>query len=878
MKKKTQKALTFIFSAVVLVIVFLIVTLNTLIHKNRDNIRLEIQRTIGRTISFEDIQLNLWGGLGLSAKNLQITDDPRFAATPLIQTKEVRMQVRWLPLLLGRVEIKTVILGEPEIQVIKNETGNLNLFNLFVLPRQKRMGTGSNGSQGVVRLSPLAFHESGVKLSRGSVHYIDRSSKEPVEIRLWNLELDLKPVGLSREINIELSANFLNGDKQNLKIKGTIGPLKSVTDWNQSPVNLQMVVDAVPFLKLTSAVPFLKEKIPSYLDINGPLSLKMRVIGTLGQPQITGLTLTGSFFGSTAKNVTLTADLDLSQGLNEQTSMRGKIVVNPVTLSRLKKIPFVERMIPATLISKGPLSLSGEFEGNLQVFHIDARINADGSEIEYGRWFKKPTGIPAKMEIRAVRRKNRISFDKSTLSLHNVNLNFSGSLEEKPERLLRLQLQSDSMDLSGWNKLFIPASSYDMAGTLRLNLSLQKIFSPQRNDLNLQGSVNLDNLKFQNKKSGRAVEGITSQITFYGQEARIHNLSFRVGASDFTIQGELQNLAEPTFRYRLSTPKVNLADFTSLPEHQSDWIKELTSEGEIQIKNGTPTMQAHLRVGEGRLQEMPYHNLRGQISWSPERLEVKDMAFEALGGSFTGNGTWKKENAQWSRFTLDPVIQGMDLKVLLPHLSPELADGFEGRLDLNATLKGWGENWDTIKKTLGGKGKTEVKNGVFKDINLIRRVLSRVTGLPGVGNLISSTLSPRYGAIFKRLDTPYDTLGASFQVEDGRIRTSDLLLKAKDYSVQAKGWIGFDSSMGWNATLFLSPPFTKELMRNHKNIRFLVDKKGRLIVPFRLSGPLPKLEPKPDIKRLASLIQRGLMQAHRVGAGKGNKIIKKKSR
>jgi hypothetical protein len=45
-------------------------------------------------------------------------------------------------------------------------------------------------------------------------------------------------------------------------------------------------------------------------------------------------------------------------------------------------------------------------------------------------------------------------------------------------------------------------------------------------------------------------------------------------------------------------------------------------------------------------------------------------------------------------------------------------------------------------------------------------------------------------------------------------------------------------------------------------------------VPFRLAGNLPSVQPKPDIKRLAELIQRGLLQKGgevTMGGGKSDK-------
>jgi len=108
--KISRKSFAIILMGLALVATILLTSLNTLIDKNRDRIRDEIRKATGRSITFEELQLSLWGGLGLAAKNLRIAEDPRFAATPIIQTKELKMQVGWLPLLFGKIEIKVLVI------------------------------------------------------------------------------------------------------------------------------------------------------------------------------------------------------------------------------------------------------------------------------------------------------------------------------------------------------------------------------------------------------------------------------------------------------------------------------------------------------------------------------------------------------------------------------------------------------------------------------------------------------------------------------------------------------------------------------------------------------------------------------------------------
>src|SRR4029450_14089294 len=76
------------------------------------------------------LEASLWGGLGFSAKEFRIADDPRFAATPVIRAQELRLGASLLPLLLGKIVINSLTFQAPEFQIITDERGLLNLAEL----------------------------------------------------------------------------------------------------------------------------------------------------------------------------------------------------------------------------------------------------------------------------------------------------------------------------------------------------------------------------------------------------------------------------------------------------------------------------------------------------------------------------------------------------------------------------------------------------------------------------------------------------------------------------------------------------------------------------------------------------------------------------
>lgn len=785
------------------ILTLLVFSLNTFIEKNRDRIREEVQMALGRSLTFDQLHLTFWGGLGLSAKHLRIAEDPRFAATPFVQTKELKMQVRWLPLFLGDIEIKKFILAEPEIQIIKNEAGNLNIS---ALASPERAARETREVKERKRRTSTSLLVPAIHVTNGKIDYIDRSFKEPVEIRIRNVEMDLKGLALTERAKVKLAANLFEGQGQKMSVEGRVGPFQGGRDWTQDPLDLQFQFDSLLVPQLTRAIPFLREKIPPDLGITGPLMLKARLLGTFERPRISNLTLTGALFGATENNATVKGELDFSRGGPwAQGEIKGKIVVDPLSLDHFKRIPFLNQALPTSLNAKGPLSVASELQGSLEDLKVYALIKAGESEIRYGDWLKKAKGIPAEMEVKVGRQKDRLLFGESTLTIHNLKLRFSGSLEESPERRLMLRLRTDGVDLSGWDRLLLPLSSYSTGGNLRWDLSIKKDLGVRERDFDIQGALNLENTQAKDRKSGRGIEKMRLRVSFLGQEARIES-------------------------------------------------------------------------GEGTWEGIPFGSLKGELRWLHGGFGFKDLSLQALGGTFRGSGTWELRAENSQRLALNSNIEAMDLKTLLSQKFPKFKDHIEGRLNFKAMMRGESKNGSTLQESLHGEGETQVRGGSLKDFNLVERVLSKVTGLPGISNLISARMPSRYRTLFERRDTPFDTLAATFTVEQERIHTQDLLMATPDYIIRAEGWIGFDKKMKWNATLVMSPQFTQELMQEHKNVRYLMDQQGRLAVPFRLEGTLPHVQPKPDLKGLAELIQRGLLRRGMERALGGEKERKKKDR
>jgi hypothetical protein len=83
-----------------------------------------------------------------------------------------------------------------------------------------------------------------------------------------------------------------------------------------------------------------------------------------------------------------------------------------------------------------------------------------------------------------------------------------------------------------------------------------------------------------------------------------------------------------------------------------------------------------------------------------------------------------------------------------------------------------------------------------------------------------------------------------------------MLLSTPDYDIQFAGWIAFDRTARWNGLLVLSPRLSQEFLRDNRMIRYLMDRRDRLTIPFRIEGTLPDLRARPDTRAIAQAIRR----------------------
>ncbi len=243
--------------------------LNSYLNANRDWISRQVEAALGRRVAFDEVELSLWGGLGVRVANLRVGDDPGFSREDFLEAREVRVNVGILPALRGRFDVSRVVVDSPAIALIRTGKGlNLASFGGGAAEEGEKKGEAGSGA-GALLLGLLEIQD-------GEVRFVDRTTRPPRELVASRLDLAASDLSLEAPIGIRLDAAVLGADRENLRVEGRIGPLDR-GEIARTPIELELSLEPADLAELARAAgPF-----PPELAAQGALALEASLEGSL---------------------------------------------------------------------------------------------------------------------------------------------------------------------------------------------------------------------------------------------------------------------------------------------------------------------------------------------------------------------------------------------------------------------------------------------------------------------------------------------------------------------------------------------------------------------------------------------------------------------
>jgi uncharacterized protein involved in outer membrane biogenesis len=759
---------------------FAAVNLSRYLDEHRDWLASQVEGALGRPVRFERIRVSVLGGVSARVEGLRIAGDPSWGTDELLTARDVRVAVRILPALFGRYEIASVVLEDPTIVVVRDQRGlNLESLGRPGAPATPPASPGTPPPAGRPEAPPVAagrdagaaaaVRVDAIEIRGGTVRWIDRTTVPPTDVTLARIDVTASEVSLVTAVALRLEAALPGGEKQNLSVEGTIGPLGSPPNVAEAPVDVQVKLDPLDPATLAAAVPSLA--LPAGAGVTGPLTVSTHVTGT----------------AATAG--------------------------------------------------------------------VQVAVDASAAAVRWRDVFAKPAGMVLRVDAEAARAEGGIRITRSRLHLAEAELTAVGTVGAGGA--LDLQVDGAPIPLAGWERLVPAAAAYALAGTAEPHVRVQREAGAAGLPT-LGGMVALAGVGVVPAAGAFRLSGLTTTAELRGDTIVVPRSSFELNGQPADAEVTVASLAEPVVTLAFHAAELPAAALGAAGTgvRKAEVLRGVEAHATARTAGGTLAVDGEVGSASGSLRDVDYQGLAVKGALRDRIATVERLHLGAFGGTYDGSGRFDLTDAARPTFDTRSTIRDMVLAELLAMQAPSAAGLIGGRLETVLTLAGAGSAWPALRRTLRGQGRVDVRDGVLKDVNLAEGVLGGVTGVPGLVMLVPPDVRRKYPDLFGTGDTRFEQLGADVHIADGRVATQNLVVAARDYSVTGHGWVDFDQRVDFTATLAASKRLTSDIVSRTREAKYVTDPQGRLAVPFRLAGRLPKVRPAPDLEFVSKAVAR----------------------
>ena len=846
-------------------LVFAAYNLNDLANQNKDQLLAQAEQALGRKVQIGEIGLTFWGGIGARLQNFALADDPAFSSDNFVQAADLQVNVKLMPLLNQKIEVKRVILHDPVIRVIRNAQGIFNFASLSGgdrpdAPPDASDTTASISSGGMPLLVAL------VNITNGDIQYTDQ--QENTVLRISQLDLKVEDLSFDKPLRIELAAAIVS-DQQNFQLDATFGPLGKEIQVDTLAIDGSLTLDPLDMTAVQKALPQVAEAIPPGLGISGPVRISSQLSGTARALILSGLQLTASVFESSEPNVKVTGNVGPVGTDMDALALNTDIAFGPAGLPQLLAFAPVAENLPPELSADGSASVNVHVEGTLKNLAFTATVDATQSSIQFGDQFHKAPGKRMVLSTDARMTPESIALQQAKIQLDTLELTSSGAVTLGDTLGVDLQLDSNSVDLAGWQEILPQLQDFSPTGQMELHTHVKgDVGEEQLPDIT--GTFDLRQVSASFAQLPQPISDLNTDITFTGQGAELKNTSAQIGKSVLQLAVRIARFMPLDATYTFTSPELWLADVQASngAEASSDVLKALKSAGTARMENEQLAFSGTVSSAQGRLVNIDYTDFQTTLSLLNEIAKIDSASLQTLGGSVKASGQYDM-GATPPQFQVTSQISDIELGEVFRAQMINALQYVRGKANFNLDLAGGGEDWEAIKQTLQGQGKFEVDQGALVDLNIADEVLSNITGIPGLTSIVSQKVRKKYPVIWGGTDTEFADLGSQLTFREGKILLDGVYLNAVDYATRGDGWLDYDRQIDFHGQIILAQNLSKDIQDNVKVAKYISNTQGRVAIPFTLSGTLPEAKPLPDIATLTRQVQQGAAQ-------KGIEAVQKK--
>jgi uncharacterized protein involved in outer membrane biogenesis len=311
------------------------------------------------------------------------------------------------------------------------------------------------------------------------------------------------------------------------------------------------------------------------------------------------------------------------------------------------------------------------------------------------------------------------------------------------------------------------------------------------------------------------------------------------------VSGEISDLSGPTGELALKADRLNidnlLAFFSEFAEGAGmaggSAAKTAAAPQAKSAASGTAmNVVLTLDANQATLGALVLDRLSGRAQVTDRAVSIDPVAFGLFKGRY--EGTMVLALGEPADFRLKASLQNIDMASAAAFAgSPDTITGqMSGRIE----LAGRGLDAAAVGQSARGTIRADIKDGVVKNLGLLRAVVLATSMRAGATDQIASGST----------DEPFSLLGGTLRIGNGTATTDDLRFESRDLSLQAAGSVALNGShVDLSGKVQLSEALSQQA---GSDLQRYTQEGGRVTLPVTVRGSVDKLSAGIDTKGAAT--------------------------
>ena len=795
------------------------------VNQYRGLIQDQLRTKLGRGVKLGPMELSVTP-LAIRIRDFEISEDPAVnSQRPFASAKELRVRLGLLALLRRQVEVSSITLDSPSVEVIRKADGSWNFSSL---------GSSSGGSSEAPKIDALMIRD-------GAVGYTDLRETKPERAQYDHIDLKLTDYGPGSRFHLDADARMP-------------GTGKSSIDWSGRGTGPKDIEGKLKLVNVTvdELQRFAHERNPA--DVDATLSGEMDVryggdeASAKGKLDVTGVRVKKSkltfplalVFDAKQDGTRIQiAKLDLAVGASQFAitggiddkiaNLRIETANSPID-ELLKLAASFGAGADTAMQANGKLSAKVNATGPIDKLAFSGNIEALGLEVRNSKW-KQPVRIA---DLRLALTPSEIRSTPFQIEAGGTKLAGSFKVTDYANDAgIEADIRADNASVAELLNVAqaFGAAAPDVSGTgvVDLDVRVQGLAKKPR----YNGKGRIDNAQLN-------LPGVNKPVTVSRLEARFEEDGVSIDRLDANLAGSkiqgsaaIRNFAEPVVKFALHIDRWNTVEMQQLFASSGSPADKKPSAFAKASGSGT------IDIGSLVINDLLLNQLHATCILDHGVLTLEPLTAELFGGGINGRIVADLRPAT-PEITVKAKMDQVDANKLVSAATP-LKQVLFGKFNADTDLKLVAG--PDMAKSLNGAVVLRLADGKFAGINIINEI-SKFAKFFGW-----NSAQPAF--------TDFVKMGGTLRIVNGVAQTNDLDVQMNGAKFSAAGTINLVAqTLDMRLGTVLDSEFSKKVGGNQIGgfmITAMADERGQLIIPSLLRGSFAKPIMTPDTEQFAKL-------------------------